>query len=73
MKKINKMSDKKVLETLYNLLERAEVTPQFVQDSGGLITHSVVVVSCGDLFFASDPTPLPTPFIPVEKIEGTKH
>jgi len=72
LSKIEKMSDKKVLEEMYNLLSRADIHAEFIRDSGDLVTHSVVVVTCGDKFFASTPQQLPTPLIPVEK-EVTHH
>lgn len=64
--KIDKMSDKKVLKTIFELLQRATVSHKLIATDDGLITHEVAVIQCGDKFFASEPTELPWPLRPIE-------
>lgn len=67
---IEKGSDKEVLDSLLEFLStRVELTTGYVRDDNGILTHSAIVVRCGNLEGQSAPQVLAEPLITLRDAE----
>lgn len=65
--KIKKMTDEKCLEVFQELLgSRVKIGTAYVGDPDtGVLTHQVLLITCGDLRVQSAPEPLAYPLLPI--------
>lgn len=57
-------TDEECLQNFSKFFGRVTLTTQFLQDEDGLLTHQVLVTSCGDKMLASAPQELGWPLQP---------
>ena len=71
--KIKKMTDEQCLETCQELLAtRVRLGTAYIADpETGVLTHQLILITCGDIKVQSAPEPLMVPLMPVVPKEAT--
>lgn len=71
--KIKKMTDEQALAFFSELLAtRVRLGTAYVSDPAtGVLTHQLILITCGDLHVQSAPEPLVVPLMPVVPKEAT--
>ena len=71
--KIKKMTDEQALKTFSELLAtRIKLGTAYVSDpETGVLTHQLLLITCGDLKLQSSPEALAVPLMPVVPKEAT--
>lgn len=63
-------TDEEVLTEWAKFMGRVGISSQFIQNEDGLITHQVMVITCGDKMVVSDPQALEWPLQPMPRPEA---
>lgn len=71
--KIKKLNDKQCLEVFQELLAtRVRLGTAYIADpESGVLTHQLLLITCGDIKVQSAPEPLVVPLMPVVPKEAT--
>ena len=71
--KIKKMNDKQCLEAFQELLAtRIKLGTAYISNpESGVLTHQLLLITCGDIKVQSSPEPLVVPLMPVVPSEAT--
>ncbi len=72
-KKLMEWDDEECLNQFSKFLDRVGISSQFIQNDEGLLTHQLMLITCGEKVIVSEPLALEWPLQPLpmpEAFEG---